>query len=596
MEKTMKTQTSIIVLITALAGCLLMTSCDGENLIPDNETGVMVSPSVRLSGFIDGGNQEITRSQSAEQEPVRTAIPLGDGMLLEMSLEQDSRSSLRTDIDFPNGTKVQVIAVNHSTKAYVSHGNFSIAGNSLLTDNIFWVPQGSTCDFICISYNSTTIAPPTPTYHPSTKQLNDLSVQNALNNNLSLLYGKIEGVYIDTSAPILDFQLLKQKLAKVKLVIDGSYNEWTITSINNASSIYLTPSYSAYMAYNTGVLTASSSQQMSFDWSSSSPAQTRTSNERTIVPNGSTPLTVFFLKNALTVNTSIHVPTNSISEATFPSTVSLEAGNTYTLRIIIKTPIFAKSNIYWDNNQLTFDKTSPGNESYQGVFFKWGSLVGISPTGKNNRTTHYFIPPRPSNNTWTKILVMDASDAGVPTDWENGDIHVPFCGDDTDSYKNHSAKNYLYDTYPGPYNHTTQNYVGDICNYLDPAWRLPYQAEFGLAMENWNTTFSPSIITPDSLIATHVDGKFDIGTKGISIKASGAFFPASGDRWLLVGVQGHYWSGTPVKSYSFQDEPPVKGTDKTYVLSFMNTSLNLHDIGLLKHPRTNPRPVRCVKI
>jgi hypothetical protein len=47
----------------------------------------------------------------------------------------------------------------------------------------------------------------------------------------------------------------------------------------------------------------------------------------------------------------------------------------------------AKSNIYWNGSYLTFSNTSGVTEDYQGVYFKWGSLVGISPKNTATLTT-----------------------------------------------------------------------------------------------------------------------------------------------------------------------------------------------------------------
>ncbi|MDR1516604.1 MAG: hypothetical protein LBS52_00640 [Dysgonamonadaceae bacterium] len=583
----MKTQTSIVLLIAALAWVLLLTSCDGDNLIPGNETGVWVNPSVTLSGFIEGGNQEITRSGSARREPVSTSIPIGDGMLLEMSLEPDSRASLRAAVGLPIGTKFQVIAVEAGTNTYVSHGNFTLAGG-LNTNNDFWIQGGVPYDFICISYNSTTEAPPDPTYHPATKALSPLSVPHAANNR-SLLYGKITRT-ITTSTSVLDFYPLEQKLAKVKLQIDGSYNGWQIQAVGSSSGIYLTPSYSAIMAYNTGDLTATGgASNMYPSWPTSpASAQIHTSDECTLFTSGSTALQVHFPKESLTITSmgNLKVPTYSASTTTFPSLVSLTPGNTYTLKIKLKTPIFAKSNIYWNGSRLTFDETSiSNNERFQGVSFLWGSLVGVSPTGIGNTTAYYFIPPAGTAGTWTKIIMANV--ANHPN-WNNGYPYLPHC---TDVYLNpyNSMVNYLYDTYPSSH-YSDHGYRGDICNYLNSDWRMPNIAEFGIAMANWNTSFSPSAITP-----TNADGKHLID-QGISLKANGAFFPASGQPLcadpnnIYSGIQGFYWSGIP-----FTSPTPQSPGDKAYTLSFKDNSLYIEDPSYLIQNRSNLKSVRCVK-
>jgi hypothetical protein len=76
----------------------------------------------------------------------------------------------------------------------------------------------------------------------------------------------------------------------------------------------------------------------------------------------------------------------------------LEAGKCYTFFSSTTTALaednFAGSNIYWDGSKLTFVK-EPYDMSKvmnQGLFFKWGSLVGISPLGAWNTDTSAGTP------------------------------------------------------------------------------------------------------------------------------------------------------------------------------------------------------------
>ncbi|MDC2191661.1 fimbrillin family protein, partial [Bacteroides thetaiotaomicron] len=71
---------------------------------------------------------------------------------------------------------------------------------------------------------------------------------------------------------------------------------------------------------------------------------------------------------------------------------------------------FARSNIVWDatNNKLTFAVTEADNATIpansQGVFFKWGSLVAVSPVGNTYAANQIlFSPSGTTNYNWANI-------------------------------------------------------------------------------------------------------------------------------------------------------------------------------------------------
>ncbi|MDR0891160.1 MAG: hypothetical protein LBN24_00890 [Mediterranea sp.] len=123
----------------------------------------------------------------------------------------------------------------------------------------------------------------------------------------------------------------------------------------------------------------------------------------------------------------------------------------------------AASNIYWDGTKLTFDQTDKGYSGYkQGVFFKWGSLIGISPAGRyyNNATPIY-----------TPQGAVGAAYAGhqIETGWAWDDIHY-YAGEDPSEIATNQASN-----------------TGDICAYITGgSWRLPR----GSIVESWVNTFA----------------------------------------------------------------------------------------------------------
>jgi hypothetical protein len=149
--KNMK-NTPLLSFVAALA--LFFASCDNKNELPDNDSsGKKVPVRIRSMGVAEGGSESHTRS-SSQQEPEMISQPIGDGMLLEMSIKEDE-SPLRDKIELTPGAYFRIIAVEAGTTKYYSHGDF-IYGNpsTLLTD--FHVKVGKEFDYICLSFNETT--------------------------------------------------------------------------------------------------------------------------------------------------------------------------------------------------------------------------------------------------------------------------------------------------------------------------------------------------------------------------------------------------------------------------------------------------------
>jgi hypothetical protein len=160
-------------------------------------------------------------------------------------------------------------------------------------------------------------------------------------------------------------------------------------------------------------------------------------------------------------------PNINIPTLTSRFRIPLEAGKSYTLTVDLRTTRWAGSNIYWDGSQLTFKPAGyPGVEKYyQGLFFKWGSLIGISPVSQfSASTTPIYFPDSPTPTTgsakgWS--LFGGISYLNMLTGGSRGALDV---------YNNGNFA----------------NYTGDICKYLSengdvPAgnWRMPTSNEFG---------------------------------------------------------------------------------------------------------------------
>jgi hypothetical protein len=353
--------------------------------------------------------------------------------------------------------------------------------------------------------------------------------------------------------------------------------------------------------------------------------------------------TTTVMSDPITVNTGssnpIYVNISSVTidgylaftgvQATFKK--ALTAGYSYTLVVNFKKTIWAKSNIYWvstggNTGYLTFDTQENGNQGYQGVFFKWGSLVGVSPAPippipiyAFSSSTPVYIPNYDKNNhansswvrdddhsysSWTTPILSTAeSDAGtIPyLDGSYDDAGTVVWGGDNrlaiDATQNTDA---MY-----------EGLRGDICQYLSKtevvsgSYRLPTAHDFGIrTTSNWadnpltpnadgwikgggsfilNATAGREDGTADLLDAAKNNGNTIYGS-AINRPMGNVVFPAAGRRSNiggldLVGNYGVYWTGSA--------QNPTDG----YNLDFHSTYI---------HPgRTSYRsygfPIRCVQ-
>jgi hypothetical protein len=267
---------------------------------------------------------------------------------------------------------------------------------------------------------------------------------------------------------------------------------------------------------------------------------------------------------------------------------------------------FAGSHIYWDavNNRLTFDDVDvTDHEQYQGLFFKWGSLVGISPVGDNwDDDVNVYLPTGADGN-YVQTTVADAVTDGafatsayadIPSGSTRNFTNEPIDGDIDFDLRKSGFVTFLNSD---PANLAA--FKGDICAYLSgregiPAgyWRLPASAEFApgypgpfVIGDNYTIENSDSFVAKES---NKADGTYVINN-GYFLTSSAAnaqpvFFPASGYRSYLAGallstgLNGQGWSSSPV-------------ADQSYYFVF-----NASTVGPANNNcRTCGMPVRCVK-
>jgi hypothetical protein len=277
--------------------------------------------------------------------------------------------------------------------------------------------------------------------------------------------------------------------------------------------------------------------------------------------------------HSLTLNAS-----STLTNMLASFTKKLLPGRSYTLQINFRKGIaFAGSNIYWDAEKecLTFKEAGyKGIENnYQGVFFKFGSLVGVSPANLPSGSTFnggtngdpdtgtpiYLWSPAAGKWIQTNVATASNSSAGGFTGpAANGETthiaweRIPYT--DTGSATDRNS-NYLYTA------DDFANNRGDICKYIGEktgpqGYRMAKSIEFGASVESWSydsptTPIGWTRLGPD-IWNTFSDTSYPGGTKS-DISAGGSYqtypFPASGRRisnGLLGGTGdgGYYWSGS----------------------------------------------------
>jgi hypothetical protein len=318
-------------------------------------------------------------------------------------------------------------------------------------------------------------------------------------------------------------------------------------------------------------------------------------------------LTIKIPKHAITrQNFTGKIPTDDATmnaSGTFSTT--LAAGSSYKLYVKLRVPKWAGSNIYWvktgsydngsgdsgDVGYLTFDPYYvDGNDAphkgYQGVFFKFGSLVGISPAMGSTGTTlekHYFSNATPvyipiydedypvTGSTWKSPHTSDYTSAhwvetlgGMA---ENATETIPYMDGSYTTMINNRSSTYVSEDARNNAS-SYQGLRGDICRYLSTEtgvvsgeYRLPTSYEFGTNGGYWDVSapvaggwMKGAAFTTDNT-AGNAEGTIDLITdKSLGFvfnqTMGNVVFPASGhrnyDSGMLddVGNSVLYWSSS----------------------------------------------------
>jgi hypothetical protein len=593
--------TTLCVAGTALSLLLLTASCDRNN---EAIQGKKIAVYVRAPNIREQSPEDLSRASSPQQHPSET-IALAGGLLLDMRLEADAPSGLRsTPSTLEGGKNFRVIALNAADGTYVSHGDFEVGGST--STPTLHVLENVRHDFICISYNS---SDPLPAANFTVGEEPTMKVSEAGAGDL--LYGKVSKE-INAFDRELSFTLTHQ-LAQIRLMVDYSYNGWA-NSLVTVGGIYLYPYFAgAVMKLSDWSLSGgdgASTVRYFSNWAAGATPHTQSCDPATIFAKG-TETSIIFPVNSITVQGKKYPS----EETRMPLSV-FSPGNNYTLRLTLRIPRWAGSNIYWDNanQRLTFDlEGNTQNQHYQGVFFRWGSLVGISPArtsrgnGFNVNVPVYqpdYNAAEPHKSIWTCIdtttyTAWTTTLSGVAVDT----TEIPYLDDRPEFHTTESdrANTYAIDAE----RNTATMYLGmrgDICQYLGqtiPAlygYRLPTGKEFSpynggdwdKVKDGWEKGdgfVSNSALGDKYGTATFPDPVNNWGGYAKNTNAFNLTLPASGSRsstsggLLSIGNAGLYWTGSAYES------------TRARHLSFSNSSISPNGIT----SRSTACPIRCVK-
>jgi hypothetical protein len=336
---------------------------------------------------------------------------------------------------------------------------------------------------------------------------------------------------------------MKHKFSRVRVQVDASTIDAQVTAVSGV--VIAGGKEDVTIVAKTGLVDSygNDATETFGSWTSENGGKARRSEYKMFCPQ----LTTVTLDE---IDLEIDENPMVLEDRVITFTRTLSPNTSYTVMIDIRENRWAHSNIYWDDalnsgaGGLTFDKkrTNPYHADYQGVFFKWGSLVGISPVG-DNTNAGLFIPDNIASRTWDATKNLGSMD----TPWGSSGLeNVPSLAGTSPGSEDFAIfrVNYLYNLS----NSTAYaDFTGDVCRYIGgDDWRLPNMG--GDLIYIYSAGFVSGIPFPVGTDPSDASGRGSMGsTTGATYSAWGSvFFPASGFRGGIlenVGSQAYYFVG-----------------------------------------------------
>jgi hypothetical protein len=518
------------------SAAIFLASCEKEVLSEANGN-------IRVNFTLDNlpYEEQETAPRSAKTAAEETVVtPLENNTYMYATLREEMEEPLRA-LQLPGGTKLVIAAYNGG--GYVDHAEYTVtAAGGLSGSTSLDLPSAGNYRFVAYSLNTTSVTSYAASIGPYSPGNTDLLCVRA--DNVPIVEG-------DNNVTLV----LKHQFSQVTVVASAYYYP-SSPNINLITTEI--PGYQASLSVETGSLVKGAAETQTVLWQPFSAASTVTSASRLVY-------------TADDASVSVKVPSVTIGvQVLGPFTAKfnmpLLSGKRYTLRIDFRRVEFAGSNIYWvwyDSSNhaaggyLTFDAAgSTSNQHYNGVHFKWGSLVGVAPDPNINfdfdNSTKVYAPKYDGSYTW------ENPDAFSYDYW--GD--VPYIYVDNDDDWDNRKNTYLSDDERNTPSNWQDDKTGDICRYI---------SENGYGPNYWDRYRMP---TSYELIASDSDsdggtGKswsyvddytsnltgYEEGVATISFGASNGviFFPATYFRPYLGNHtnlhfgsldEGYYWSSS----------------------------------------------------
>jgi hypothetical protein len=291
--------------------------------------------------------------------------------------------------------------------------------------------------------------------------------------------------------------------------------------------------------------------------------------------------------------------------------IAFTAGRLRDTVTVYRVPIvkmFARSNVMMvGSDKLAFAVTAEDNLAMpahsQGIFFKWGSLIGLSPSSAQPANEseevvydpkyHVLYNPTGQSGWGTGLAGWDK----IPYGYSWYGFNVPLqTVDDADMFREFN-NNTGFDQSTG---------VGDICRYIsskgwvEGKWRMPTYSEIMMLEQETSINkregsfvdITEQVTDADKYGTFNPKSGFFLGYEVNSTTSNTttppemtSYWPASGHRYpngdgrvVHTGAYGYYWTGTPYTPYTVNYPFLSNGT------------LEFNDAD-----RSYAFPIRCIK-
>jgi hypothetical protein len=515
---------------------LFLWACEKD--LGERGSGKKVTINFTVSNGEYGEDQEILKDAGAkEAKPETVYMSLNDNYFMAVTLTPEPAEEVRATAAFATNQKIRFVAYNGVSE--VGSAIYTWNGSRFIPDD---EPLGVEPDnevmyrFVAYSFFGDPLTEP-----------DDGDVEEGISPSQDVVWGsKDQKIYNNETSRTVPI-LMKHKFSRVQVKVDASSIDAQVT---NVSGVVIAGGKKADLTVRTGAMAASSAAGSDVtaamtNWVSVDGGKARQSDCVVFYPS----LTTITLAAVDLEIEGVPLPLTNKS-VTFAQ--ALATNTSYTVVVDVRANRWAYSNVYWDdvNKEMKFDKwatpeaIAANSSHYQGVFFKWGSLIGISPVGgtaaANVGDVAVYIP-NVSARTWDDTKTI-SNLGGYASIKHNGTTlqTVPY------TYRYSNA---LLD-FPN-----YGDYIGDICNYIDGAWRIANSLDYGNGSDEY---YGPSnyidiIFSAGPSTTTDPGGKNLMGNAGVTyVSDTGtAFLPTTGYRHYLtsgvlgeVGVVGCYWTGT----------------------------------------------------